>query len=274
MVKLFFKLCLFTYILYLTPFFKELPRFLGFDLSNITSSLYTYDLKQTTSLKDALNLMYVHEDIYIQNKQNVEEIISYDENTIKNQKKVYIYNTHQQETYMDEKGVVEAAIILANELQSAGVQVVYESNDFKQWLKENNYDYNYSYYASNFYLNEAMIQHSGFDLVIDFHRDAIPRESSYIVKDGISYAKMMFVVGGLSKNAEKISNLSNTLKSIVDTNIEGIMKNTMTREAYYNQSVYENMVLIEVGSDHNTFEEVKNSTKLLADAILQYLRGD
>ena len=48
----------------------------------------------------------------------------------------------------------------------------------------------------------------------------------------------------------------------------------MVREAYFNHDVSTNMVLIEVGSDHTTFEEVENSTELLAKAIVQYLRGE
>ena len=186
-------------------------------------------------------------------------------------KKVYIYNTHQQEEYSDGKTVIDASIQLANLLQEAGVQVVYENNDFKAWLNAKGLNYNYSYHASNFYLNEALVQYGGFDLIIDFHRDSIPRESSYITIDNKTYAKMMFVVGGLSKNANAITQRCNELTSLVNEN--GVMKNVMIREAYYNQDVSDRMVLIEVGSDKNTYEEVSNSTKLLADSILKYLQG-
>ena len=49
------------------------------------------------------------------------------------------------------------------------------------------------------------------------------------------------------------------------------MKKTMVREAYYNQQVNENMVLIEVGSNNSTFEEVSNSVDVLAQALIAYL---
>ena len=51
----------------------------------------------------------------------------------------------------------------------------------------------------------------------------------------------------------------------------GIMKKTMVREAYYNQQVNENMVLIEVGSNNSTFEEVSNSVDVLAQGLIAYL---
>ena len=45
----------------------------------------------------------------------------------------------------------------------------------------------------------------------------------------------------------------------------------MTREAYYNQDMSDKMLLIEVGSDNNTFDEVKNSVDILALGIAQIL---
>ena len=273
-LKLLIKLCLFTYILSLTPFFDVLPSYLGINLSTITSSVYQYDLDENaSSIKEQLNLMHVHDQILMSDEQEDSYIVtesSYVEGK-KETKKVYIYNTHQQEEYSDGKTVIDASIQLANLLQEAGVQVIYESNDFKTWLNAKGLNYNYSYHASNYYLNEALVQYGGFDLIIDFHRDSIPRESSYITIDNKTYAKMMFVVGGLSKNANAITQRCNELTSLVNEN--GVMKNVMIREAYYNQDVSDRMVLIEVGSDKNTYEEVSNSTKLLADSILKYLQG-
>ena len=273
-LKLLIKLCLFTYILSLTPFFDALPSYLGINLSTITSSVYQYDLDENaSSIKEQLNLMHVHDQILMSDEQEDSYIVtecSYVEGK-KETKKVYIYNTHQQEEYSDGKTVIDASIQLANLLQEAGVQVIYESNDFKTWLNAKGLNYNYSYHASNYYLNEALVQYGGFDLIIDFHRDSIPRESSYITIDNKTYAKMMFVVGGLSKNANAITQRCNELTSLVNEN--GVMKNVMIREAYYNQDVSDRMVLIEVGSDKNTYEEVSNSTKLLADSILKYLQG-
>ena len=166
---------------------------------------------------------------------------------------------------------MDASIELANQLQKAGIQVVYESHDFSKWLNSKQLDYNYSYWASNYYLNEAIVKHGGFDLIIDFHRDAIPRESSFIKINDKSYAKMMFVVGGLSKNVDNIKDLSYVLTKQVNHLENGVMKSVMIKEAYYNQDVSENMVLIEVGSNTNTYQEVCNSTKLLGEAIIKYL---
>lgn len=285
-LKIIIKIGVFLYLLSISPFFNEL--FSGIINNNmfLTSSIYESDFEQQISIKDQLNLMKINKEVtlseninitsgkYIDNSntQTPNEIPSSNENQATSKKKVYIYNTHQQEGYSEGKTVVDGSIELANILQEAGIEVVYESNDFSKYLKENNLDYNYSYYASNHYLNEALVNYGGFDLVIDFHRDSVPRENTYIDIENRKYAKMMFVVGGLSVNKDHIIQISDTIASLIDKQKQGVMKKTMVRESYYNQEVYKNMVLIEVGSDTNYYDEISNSTKLLGKAIIEYLR--
>lgn len=285
-IKIFIKLCIFTYLLFLTPFFSALPSFLGVDETFITSDVYKSDFN-SIPIKEQLNLMKVEEGVtlsnpiaqkvevesgdYIDNSNEQNNVDTIVPDTSVTGKKVYIYNTHQQEGYRDNKTVVDASVELSNLLQKAGIQVVYETNDFSQYLKSKGLDYNSSYQASYYYLNEALVNYGGFDLVIDFHRDSVPRESSFVNIEGTPYAKVMCVVGGLSKNNEKIKGIANQLTAIMNENKNGVAKTPMIREAYYNQDVYENSILIEVGSDNNTYEEIKNSTNLLAQTIIRYL---
>lgn len=288
--KIIFKVCLITYLLCLTPFFSSLPDFLGLDESFMTSNVYTHDFNEKgVSIKEQLNLMKVNEAIKM-SSQDVSPIKISSGTYVDNSKgttsdgsngvvpdvnatgkKVYIYNTHQQEGYDGGKTVVDAGIELANQLQEAGIQVVYESNDFPAYLKSLGLDYNSSYKASSFYLNEALVNYGGFDLIIDFHRDAVPRESSYVKIGDLNYARMMFVIGGLSHNVETITNTSSQITGLVNEQLAGVIKEPFTREAYYNQDVSDKMVLVEVGSDNNPYEEVSNSTKLLGKAVIQYL---
>lgn len=186
-------------------------------------------------------------------------------------KKVYIYNTHQSEGYVGGQTVMDAAVILGNELEQRGVHVVLETANFGAYAKSQGWDYNQSYKVSYAYLNDALVNYGGFDLIIDLHRDAIPREASYMEANGKTYAKLMPVVGGLSKNADAVTNTASTLSDIIDGKVHGIMRSTMMREAYYNQEVSDKTILIECGGDVNPFEEVKNSMGVLADGIHDYL---
>ena len=42
----------------------------------------------------------------------------------------------------------------------------------------------------------------------------------------------------------------------------------------YNQNLSPNSVLIEVGGQYNTIEQVNNTMPILANAILKYLEGE
>lgn len=186
-------------------------------------------------------------------------------------KKVYIYNTHQSEGYVGGETVMDAAAILGNELEAKGIHVVLETADFGAYANAHGLDYNQSYQVSYNYLNDALVTYGGFDMIIDFHRDSIPREVSYLEVDGVKYAKMMPVVGGLATHVDAVTQTASTLSDIINTNMNGIMRSTMTREAYYNQSVSDKTILIECGGDVNPFEEVKNSMSILAEGIHDYL---
>ncbi|MEG2685045.1 MAG: stage II sporulation protein P [Erysipelotrichaceae bacterium] len=186
---------------------------------------------------------------------------------LSNKKKIYIYNTHQQEAYSDTGSVMEAAALLSNELVKLGYEVVLETNDFSKYANDNNLDYNQLYLVSSKYINDAFVNYKGFDLVIDLHRDSIPRNLTYYNEGKLNYAKMMLVVGGLSDNSYDVTKLSATLTDIINKEHNGIMRSVMNREAYYNQQMFPKMILIELGSDANTFDEVKNTIPILANGL-------
>lgn len=187
-------------------------------------------------------------------------------------KSIYIYSTHQKEAYKDEATVLEGSKYLALLLKKLGYDVVVENRNLTNELNQKGLSYDQSYLISRSVLNDALIEHRGFDLIIDFHRDSVPRSSSYIQSNGNNYAKMMIVLGGLSSHFEKIQKNAMLLYDKTNQIENGIMKNILIREAYYNQDISENMLLIEVGSDENYYEEVKNSLEVLSKAIDEMMR--
>lgn len=188
-----------------------------------------------------------------------------------NGKKIYIYNTHQEEGYDGGQTVMDGAAILGKKLEEKGFKVILETNNFLEYRNTHGLTYNEAYKASYDYLNEALVNYGGFDLCIDFHRDSVPREASFISANGKNYAKAMMVVGGLSSNVETATATSSTLTDIVNHKLNGIMKGVMTREAYYNQQVHKDIILMEVGGDVNTFEEVTNTLDIIAEGIHELL---
>ena len=188
----------------------------------------------------------------------------------KNGKSIHIYNTHQGEKYASQS-VKEGSRYLMQLLQQKGYEVDYETTDFELYKTKNHIDYAYSYTVSKKYLTQAVEEHGKYDLVIDFHRDSIPKSLSTLTYDGKDYAKLMFVVGKGSQNYESVNQCCKKMSSLLDKKIPGLSRGVYLKQSHYNQGVTDHMVLIEVGANENTYEEVQNSLNILTLVIDEYL---
>ncbi|MEF9920709.1 MAG: stage II sporulation protein P [Erysipelotrichaceae bacterium] len=271
--KILSKCILIIGFLFITPFFSGLLEIFGKD-TFIASFVYQQKtINEKISIKNKLNVLSFNSNITIPKATIKTEITTQDipvvPQTPSTNKKIYIYNTHQSESYNEQETVMDAAVILGNQLKEKGIEVVLETNDFKAFGSQYGYNYNDSYTISRKFINDALVNYGGFDLIIDLHRDAIPREACFTTINNKNYAKTMSVVGGLSKNAGAVNKISSTLTDIMNQKCNGIMKPVLEREAYYNQQMNDRMILIELGGDLNTFEEVKNSIEYLSSSIAE-----
>ena len=190
--------------------------------------------------------------------------------TVVKDKKIHIYNTHQGEEY-DGYNVVLGANYLKDCLSSQGYQCDVESNDFEGYKAVHNIAYNKSYSVSKMYLEQSIQSNGGYDLIIDFHRDSISKELSTINHNGKSYAKIMFVVGKSSGKFDAVNQLSQQLSDIANTIVPKISRGVYVKQSHYNQGTSDNMVLIEVGAQSNTKEEIQATVEVIASAIGKYL---
>ncbi|MEG0362127.1 MAG: stage II sporulation protein P [Longicatena sp.] len=281
--KIVSKIMIILLFLYITPFmngFKDLFSEAQDVLVNLVYQQKTLD--KTISIKEQLNVLSYNSNITIpkdeiqvettqENPVTIPSTPKPKEEIAKTGKKIYIYNTHQEESYTDKKTVLDASILLAQHLEEKGFKVVVETNNFKNYRDQNGIAYDRAYVVSYKYLNDALVNYGGFDLCIDLHRDSIPRNASYKEANGKTYATAMMVIGGLGKNAKSATQISTTLTDTINTKVSGMMRSPMTREAFYNQEVHPNIVLMEVGGDVNSFVEVTNSLSVIADGIYDYL---
>lgn len=182
-------------------------------------------------------------------------------------KRIFLYNTHQSETYSDGVTIYEVTIQFAKMLEEAGFEVVFESTNFLEEAQKEGIKYNQLYTVSRKYINEAFVNYGGFDLVIDVHRDSCDRAVSLYENHGMDYARLMFVVGMKSKNANKIMDISLTVTDKMQQIENGIMRSPFKRQSVYNQDMFEKMLLLEVGADQNTSAEAINSLRLLTKVL-------
>lgn len=209
----------------------------------------------------------------------------YDPNPIQiNEPKVYIYNTHQLESYDNTDynditpNVLMASYLLKEELNKAGIPTIVESSNITEYIKQNNLKYYQSYDASRYYAEKIIEDNQNLDLVIDLHRDAVEKNASTVTINDKEYAKVLFVIGmeheNYESNLEVATAINNIIKEKYPTLTRGIItKSGKNVNGIYNQDLNPNSILIECGGYKNSFSEVVNTINLLSQIIKEYLNG-
>lgn len=200
---------------------------------------------------------------------------------------VYIYNTHETESYEDKyleiyniKPTVKTmSYILKDYLTDLGINTYVEEQSVTQVLKSHNWSYRYSYDASKEIIAPFIKDNSSLKLIIDLHRDSAPLSKTFITIDNINYAKILFVIGEEHENYKKNYQLSKKLNDLLDEEISGITRGISEKSGtgvngIYNQNLSPNSVLIELGGQYNEIEELNNTLKILSRVILKYIEGE
>jgi len=201
--------------------------------------------------------------------------------------RIYIYNSHQGETYSMEyledynivPDVLMASLILKDKLKNININSVVEESDILKYMKENNLNHAGSYKASRVFLKTAINTYPNMDLYIDLHRDAATHKVSTTTINNKPCAKVLFVIGlenpNYEKNLEKVNKLNNIILEKYPELTRGIMK----KKGYgvngiYNQDLDERVILIEIGGNENNIEEINNTLDLIALVIGEYLNEE
>lgn len=195
--------------------------------------------------------------------------------------RVYIYNSHDSESYDStllesyniKYTVKMASYILSEKLRDLGIPSYVEAEKMTDYLRQNGLNYNHSYQASRFYLEKRLAEHPSIELIIDLHRDAVNAKVSRVEIDGKNYARMMFVVGTDYNYFESNSLLADAVNNHLDKRLSrGVSRKSGAGvNGVYNQDLFSQALLIEVGGVENTIEDVANSLEALAKAIFEVL---
>lgn len=198
--------------------------------------------------------------------------------------KVYLYNTHQLEGYekanLEEHNikpsVMMASYILREKLNKLNIPTIVETSDVMALLNANGWNYNNSYKASRYFVEDTLKKYQALDLIIDIHRDAISKSSSTVEINNKKYAKVLFVVGMEHKNYKQNLKVANKINEIIKekypTLTRGIMKKSGKNvNGIYNQDLNNNIILMECGGYKNTIDEITNTMEIMSEVIKQYL---
>ena len=196
----------------------------------------------------------------------------------------YINNTHDEETYYNSylipynivPNVKLASYYFQERLKDLGIESLVEKRKIKDVLDKNGWSYRYSYNASRVYLEEVSKNSPSIKYFIDLHRDSVGKDKTTTIINGKNYARVMFLVGleheNYQKNLELATRLDELIRQFDSTLSRGIyQKEGPGVNGIYNQDFNSNTILIEVGGQYNTIEEVANTIEAIALVFKDYL---
>lgn len=200
---------------------------------------------------------------------------------------VYIYNTHQTEEYditnpLDysvKPNVMIASYILREKLSNLGIPSVVETNNMKDFLTKNNYKYNMSYHASEYFARLKTKEYPSIKYLIDIHRDSLGLNSTLYIDNDTSYARILYVTGLEHTTKENNIGFAEELNNITENLYPGLSRGISYKDetpvhGVYNQNLNGKSILIEVGGVENKIEEVNNTMTALARVIYEYIKGE
>lgn len=199
---------------------------------------------------------------------------------------VYIYNTHQTESYSMKTlepynitpSVMMASYLMKEHFQKAGIETIVEETNISDYMKEQGYQYAESYVASRTFVESILKKYPDLKLIIDLHRDAIPHDSSTITIGEKNYAKVLFIVGMNNPNYQANLSLAQSLSDLINQSYPKLSRGIMSKSGsnvngLYNQDLNGNMILLELGANENTIDEVQNTVEAIVPIISAYLKS-
>lgn len=200
---------------------------------------------------------------------------------------ILIYHTHAQESFADSipgdesTSIVGVGEHLASILrQRYGYNVLHHTESFDKESRD------YAYGNALPVIEQLLAEHPTIEVVIDLHRDAMP-ESRRLVMDlqGKPTAQIMFF-NGLSRTAkggiEYLENpylddnlaFSFQMQAACNEYYPGLARRIYLKAYRYNMHLCPKTLLIELGAQNNTVEEMKNACEPLAHVLSLVLSGE
>ena len=263
-----------------------LKIFSNIDIHSPQTFLTFYKSKSNSVTNNiAIKEEYKKEDDY--DASNYEKITSYitDNNKV-NDPVLYIYNTHQLETYSSEgltnnmvPNVMMAGSLLSEKLNKKGIKTIFEDTNLNEFISKMGLPSNELYGGSRVFITNAKEKYNTLNYYIDLHRDSVDKDISTIVIDNKKYARILFVLGTTNKNYLENKKMMDKLNEIINNKYPKLSRGIYEVDIpdwgeIYNQDLDKNAILIELGAKDNTMNEVINTIEVLSEAISEYIKGN
>lgn len=199
---------------------------------------------------------------------------------------ILLYHTHAQEAFADSvpgdesTSIVGVGEYLATILREQyGYNVMHHTESFDRESRD------YAYGNSLPVIEQLLADHPTIEVVIDLHRDAMPEDRRLVMDlQGRPTAQIMFF-NGLSRTAKgPIEYLENPyladnlafsfqMQAACNEYYPGLARRIYLKAYRYNMHLCPKTLLIEMGAQNNTVEEMKNACEPLAHVLDLVLSG-
>lgn len=199
---------------------------------------------------------------------------------------ILIYHTHSQEAFADSvPGDENTSIVGVGEYLSSVLRERYGYNvmHFTESFDAESRDYAYG--NSLPVIEKLLEEHPDIEVVIDLHRDAMPEDRRLVMElQGRPTAQIMFF-NGLSRTTKgEIEYLENPyladnlafsfqMQAACNEYYPGLARRIYLKAYRYNMHVCPKTLLIEMGAQNNTVEEMMNACDPLAHVLDLVLSG-
>lgn len=201
---------------------------------------------------------------------------------------VYIYHTHNRETFHQSDDEVKYSKInnitrvgqrLGQALEEYGIGVDVDTTDISGKVIQKNLNYAASYDVSREVVKKHLQKEKETKFIFDIHRDAIQRDLTTIKIGEKNYARIAFVIGGENKNYKKNLRLATELHERLNKRYEGISRNIVVKKGkgvngVYNQDLSENALTIEFGGVGNHLYEFYRTAEVFAEVLADYIQEE
>nr|WP_295969511.1 stage II sporulation protein P [uncultured Bacillus sp.] len=273
---------------------RELPAFSLFDTEILVAGEGTNYTNMPIESAPPMEILQAEQEAALQNTEGLESQPGSGQsetppNTTGDKKVVYVYFTHNRESFLpylegvtnpdlafhSQLNVTRIGDKLKEELEKRGIGTVVDKTDIQANLLKKGWSYVQSYQESRTVVEAAVTNNRELTYLIDIHRDSRRKKDTTKVINGVSYAKLAFIVGGEHANYEKNLAFANQLHELLQERYNGLSRGAFTKagagtNGKFNQDISENAILIEFGGVDNTFEELNRSAEALADVLGEY----
>ena len=253
---------------------------------------YRYQWDELQNYEDLVKAFYAIDSTTTAGAEllNVEKLLSKDM-TLKggsSEPQILIYHTHSQEGFADSISDDESTTIvgagekLAQILHDKyGYQVIHHTQSYDKEARDD------AYANALPDIEELLARNPSIEVVIDLHRDEMPADRRLVVDmQGRPTAQFMFF-NGLCRTAKRgaLESLENPylddnlafsfqMQTAANEYYPGITRRIYLKAYRYNMHLCPKSLLIELGAQNNTVEEIMNAVEPLAHVIHLVLAGE